>query len=219
MSNFPKNIWRSSKLTAFFIGLGWLFDRRGFLKIILEVLKEIEGRVIRGFVIRHKETEIQGKPVEWPETWYNEAEREVERCMVHSAKGEGIWEEIMRILGKFFKIFLYIDNTYRHRVQDCLSENKDLFGTLEVLLQREHGPINTWKYTKWILKVGLLTSPALKRITTRFFKNLNRDKIKMDKDDIYWSLTYKSYDFRGLSYEARRAEREKLSRQNKVVYL
>lgn len=212
-SNFIKHIWYSSKLLAFFFGLTWLFDRNGFLKILIHLLDNIDRKVVERLTYSEK---IKGR---WPDKWYNKCEKEIERCLVESSKGEKYWDLIFRLLGKFLKLFLYIDNTYRSRVQDALSEGKDIFGTLEVLIKREKGPVKTWIFMKYILKLALLTSPALKRTITKFFKGLDREKMKMDLDDWYFALPYKSYDFRGLPHEKRRAERDEMNKKYQVVYL
>lgn len=244
-AGFIKNAWDSSKLLFVFAGILWLIGRKGLLKLFdLYLWEMIDVRIMRNFVLMRDlipffesvgkkdvdwlkqavtAADQNHKVMYWPESWYNKCEAEIHRCLIESAKGEGIWESIFAKLARFFRLFLFTDNTYRSRTQDALSEGKDLYGTLDILFSRESGGTvrnkRTWQALKYMLRIALLTSPALKRIITKFFRDLDREKCKMDESDIYFSLGYRSYDFLGVPYEVRRAKRDEMSKQYNVVHL
>ena len=240
-SNFLVHILDNSKLLALSIGIAWLLNRNGFLKLFKTYLEEVvELRTIKNStnvrylipylesvgwggvaVMKRTVTEAtnKGKVIYWPEEWYNECETEIHRCLIESSKGEGIWEDIFKILASFFRLFLYIDNTYRSRAQDALSAGRDVFGTLEIILERERGQRKKYKVIKVALHILLFTSPTLKRIVTKFFKNLDRGKVRMDVNDWYFACTYQSYDFRGLPLKERRKFREQMNVEYQVVFM
>ena len=240
-AGFIKDTWKNCKLIFPLLGILWFINRKGLLNLFDQILWElIDVRILRNWVLmrdlipffeaaghenvaqlkRHiADLELQNKVMYWPESWYNKCEAEIHRCLIESAKGEGIWESIFARLARFFRLFLFLDNTYKSRSQDALSEGKDLYGTLDVFLRRENVSRNrnTFKFIKYILWFCLLTSPALKRIIAKFFKDLDREKVKMDEDDWYFAATYRSYNFRDLPYKERRAYREDMNKKHSVV--
>ena len=240
-AGFIKDTWKNCKLIFPILGILWLVNRNGLLKLLDQYLWEIiDVRIMRNFIgIRelipffeaagHENVawlkqavaaaEENHKVMYWPESWYNKCEAEIHRCLIESSKGEGIWESIFARLARFFRLFLFIDNTYKSRSQDALAEGKDIYGTLDIFLRRENVSRNrnTFKFLKYILWFALLTSPSLKRIITKFFKNLDREKVKMDEDDWYFASTYRSYNFRDLPYPERRKHREEMNKKFGVV--
>lgn len=216
-SQFPRSIFKHSKLLSVSLVLAWLFNRKGFLNILCDLTHAIDHKVVQHL------TYSQKMDAQWPQKWYNEVEKEIERCLLLASKGEGLWEKFFKLFTPWLKLFLYIDNTYKSRIQDSLYEAKDLLDCLRILYSREVKTQGSTGTTWWLYKQGfrvmLLTSPALRRIEKRFFKNVDKEKIKMDADDWYFALTYKSYNFRGLDYEVRKAERKRLNELNKIVFL
>lgn len=216
-SNFPKSIFKYSKIIPLALGLSWLFNRKGFLNILTDLIHAIDHKVVKHLTY----SEAMKGP--WPAKWYNNCEKEIERALLEASKGEGLWERLFTLFTPFFKLFLYVDNTYKSRVQDALYKSKNLLECLETLYEREvkteGNTGKTWKLYKLAFRVMLWTSPALRRIEKKFFKTLEKEKIKMDADDWYFALTYKSYNFRGIPYKERVAERERLNQENHVVYL
>ena len=207
-SGFPRDLWGSSKLLMVLLGLVWLLDRRGFLKLLIHIAHNINHKIVEPFA-------------QWPEKSYNETEREIERALLAAATGEGQWEELIKLITPFLKLFLFTDNTYKSRVQDGLSEGISIKETLDILIKREtrQGISKTWKFIKYALMFALLTSPALSRILKRFFAGLNREKIEMDEHDKFFAYLYKSYDFGGLPRPERKKEWERLVREHHVVFL
>jgi len=181
-------------------------------------LTQIFSKEILEILIRAEE-----RNEHWPDKWYNEMEKEVERCLLLASKGEGLWEKFFKMFSPWLKLFLYIDPTYKSRVQDSLYEAKDLLDCLKTLLEREvktYGSTGkTWWLYKLMFRIMLLTSPALKRIEKRFFDAIDKEKVKMDLDDLYFAWTYRSYNFLGLDYETRRKKREEMNKLHKVVLL
>lgn len=216
-SGFPKSIVKHSKLVTLALGLTWLFNRRGFLNILCDLMHAIDHKTVEHLTYSKK------LKSQWPDNWYNDMEKEIERCLLLASKGEGLWEKFFKMFARFIKIFLYIDNTYKSRVQDGLYGAGNIKQVLNTLYSREVKDQGSTGRTWWIYRIALsfmfITSPALRRIEKRFFENLDQEKVKMDLDDWYFACTYKSYNFRGLPLEVRREERKKLNAEYSVVML
>ena len=210
IAGLPKDIARFSKLSLFFIGFLWIFNRQGLLKIVREILAQIDYKVVS--IV---ET--------WPEKSYNAMEGEIYRALIESGRGEGVLEDITKLFARLIRLIFFNENTYKSRIQDAFGEADNFWQALDILRDREvkesGSTQKTWILTKLGLRFAALTSPQFKRIINKFFNELDRDKIKMDKDDWFYCLTYRSYNFKGWSYELRNAERKRLNKKYKVVFL
>lgn len=193
-------------------GLSFLFTRKRFLKFADFALSEIDQKV----------TQYYGHP----ETEYNEMPQEICRALTEAAIGEGIYEPIFAKLGRFVRLFFQEDNTYRFRIQDAFGGTNPEGGApeflkrLKVMQDRETGTgiPQKWRFIRVVLGLAIITSPALGRILERFVRILDTQKVKMDESDWYFSLTFRSYDFGGLSYDERSGLRQLADRQKGHVF-
>lgn len=108
-------------------------------------------------------------------------------------------------------VILENDMAYRYRFQDIVAElNKENFNKkpikelrrlLDIALTREHSnPAKIFRIARKY--VWLLRFKGLKQLK-EIVKDIDIDKIKLSKEDVYWTAIVPNYDYRGLSYEAR----------------
>jgi hypothetical protein len=142
-----------------------------------------------------------------------------------------------RVLSEFPKIrdlvciYVEYDSAYRWRFQDTLSNLnkgeflknpvKEITRLLDLLISRENevsedvGSIkNKWKMIKSFLKIAywylkIFDRKLLKKIC-QIVSNINLEEIKLSVEDIYWANKNQSYNSRGLSWEARQEEYNKV---------
>lgn len=214
-SEIPRDLIRLPFMT---VGLAftWLFHRRGFLRFLSNLMDAIELKVLRHYDIPEKE--------------HNAMPNELYRALVHASQNEGAWTGIITKGASFLRLFLESDNTYRFRIQDALPlavaptnrrNRKPAIIFLRILEDRETstGIGWKWRFIRTIVRLALLTSPALRRISDRFFRAIDRRVIKLDEADWYFALDFTSYNFGGISYEERHKLREQANKEKGVVAL
>jgi hypothetical protein len=200
------------------VGIGFLLSflifRKKTLDYILFILTTIENRVLEFHDI--------------PENEYNNTTKELKRA-INAVLGQlkwNLWTPIIKKATRFICLVLETDNAYRFRLQDAVSEayerkERNIFSVFRVLMERETraGINRKWKLLLPVVKVMLFLSPTLKEFEKRFFDELNAEKIKMDEDDWYFTLRYKSYNFKGLTDTERLFELKQLDFIKGHVYL
>lgn len=187
--------------------LFFIFRRKSFLKFVANFTRELNLRVTEHY--------------EPASNRYNTLEKEIERSLLVAIKGE-LWETFFKELIRFIKLILYIDNAYHFRVQDALGEGKRTAEeVLDILISREtpRGIAHKWRFLKVVFRGMCILSPALKRISGKFMRELDFNKIKMDEADWYFSLTWKSYNFKGWKWKNRMEEKERLDKLHHHVFL
>lgn len=134
---------------------------------------------------------------------------------------------LMRAI-RFIILFLECDTAYLFRIQDAFGMLKSrgieaFWEGLDILISREvgfEGGIGKkWKFIKLALKFGMWRYPEFKRFLDAFFNELDYEKIKMDDNDKYFSLTYLSYNFGGRTKDDRFAERARIDKERKHVFI
>lgn len=128
---------------------------------------------------------------------------------------------------RFFVLFLEVDTGYMFRVQDpfeCMTKRgiEGFWEWIDTIISREvaiEGVGHKWKFIKYALKFGMWRYPELKRFFDGFFNEIDYEKMKMDESTKYFSLTYKSYNFGGRPKEERFAERERIDKERKHVFI
>lgn len=235
----PREIIAKNWLFALAMVFSFLFQRKKLLRDIRWMLHEMNNRIrwyydipeiqqkikqgsTNYFAVEKKRLGDHYVEINFSEVFYNPFEREIARSARKAAERESkLWQELIDALVRFVCLFLYVDNTYRLRLQDGLAEGEDIYGTLDILAQRENTPAQSpkWRLIKLAIRILTILSPAVKRITSNFFKNLDLSKVKMDEDDWYWALGFRSYNCGGKSLEWRQAERKRLDELHHTVFL
>lgn len=204
-SELPRDIFRQSKITFFFLGLLWFLHRQGLLRIFINLFKAINHKVV-------------GVYANWQESYYNEFEKELADCMLIASRGEGIWEELFKQAASFIRLFLFADNTYKTRLQDAFTVSRSLHELINTLRIRELGITRTWKFLDYLFRIMEFTSPAFRRIMKRYFKIFDYKKIEPDEADRFFSALYKSYNFGGLPYWIRKARWEETVKKYNIRF-
>lgn len=142
-------------------------------------------------------------------------------------------KELRRVLtGKIEQPFvdaitlvIEFDAAYRYRFQDVFSElNQSSLGTLyhtrkevkrllEIAHTRELGQDETpvrWNNLKKMLGMILLV-PSICEKVMYILRDINLNEIRFTDEDIYWTNQFGVYNYRGLSWDARKEE-------NKIKY-
>jgi hypothetical protein len=140
--------------------------------------------------------------------------------------------EVWRIFPKslwrerdIFCFFMEADFAYRYRLQDIISEfNKEAFKKnplkeitrlMDLMVQREPeepeagmGMKRKWNGIKKLLPLAFwylrIFHNKLYKELIKAGEEINLEEIKPTKEDLYWMNKQESYNFRGLSYEARK---------------
>ncbi len=195
--------------------LSYLFARQRLVDAIYWMFYLVEDRVLRWYDI--------------PESEYNAFPSEIKRATkeVLGSPDKNTLEGAILKMMNFIAFVLQIDNGYRFRFQDALEEaylrgQLDIFGVLDVLIEREvpnEGIGRKWKMLKIALKFIFLTNWKLRRITDAIFKEIRIGMVRPDNADRYFSLLFKSYDFRGKDFEFRSDIKSRLDRENGHVFL
>jgi len=142
---------------------------------------------------------------------------------------EEYWSEPVRELRRVLKVdptikdaisgILQHDMAYCYRFQDVLGElNKDNFNKdpakeikrlIYLYYDREQGGSviagDVRKYVKFLMPM-LWIMP--KRKMKEFVNEIDLDKIKLSKEDIYWTNLVPNYNYRGIPFEQRKKEYE-----------
>lgn len=211
LSYVPREFLRNKPIALALLFM-YLFQRKRLLKAIDFLFGQIEWKVMRWYDI--------------PETHYNSATREIKRC-VALATEDNLWGNLVRKITNFLCLVLETDNAYRLRLQDAFPAAHLLYGSaytvfnvLDVLTSREtaQGIGHKWRFNKLLLRIALLFSPTLSKIIQRTLINLDIEKLKMDENDWYFCLKFKSYNFKGMNEEARLNFRDNLDKHYGTIY-
>ena len=115
--------------------------------------------------------------------------------------------------GKVIGTILEYDNAYYWRMEDIFSETskelliknprKELKRLLEIYKSREKGGIEfkaeaIVKALNWIFWI-----PGVKKAFRKAIQSVDIEKMKMTKDDSYFTMIYEGYDFQGKNIEDR----------------
>ena len=118
-----------------------------------------------------------------------------------------------RDFGKVIGTILEYDNAYYWRMEDIFSETskelliknprKELKRLLEIYKSREKGGIEfkaeaIVKALNWIFWI-----PGVKKAFRKAIQSVDIEKMKMTKDDSYFTMIYEGYDFQGKNIEER----------------
>jgi hypothetical protein len=135
---------------------------------------------------------------------------------------ENIYSDFVYCVG----MFLQFSTTYRFLVQDILGDlNKDSFikspltETLRlkrIFIFRLKDESKQMKLLWWAIFFGVMFN---KKIAIDFIKNLDLEKVKLDKSDWYYGLRRKIYDFGGKSLYSRLVEAEQIDREQGNIIL
>lgn len=196
----------SNKLLLISPILFWLLQKRKFYGMIDEYSHIIHSKTIGLF--------------KFPEKRYNVFATELRRVNKEVFKNET--HRIAKPLERIFEVIIFLlefDTAYRLPAQDVLSlarkgdpikEFKRLSDILEERFQEE-GLKQKSRDLKRL--VPILRIPMFKRMLKKFFDELDTEKIKMDEADWYYCLRRKLYNFRGISFEERLKEAEKIDKE------
>jgi len=125
-----------------------------------------------------------------------------------------------------FVSFLENDNAY-NRVWDCLGEGsklgvaeprKEVRRIFDRWLSREHSIDKKVRMIRSAVSFLLWVSPAARKRTSRFFEEMDFEKIRLDDDDMYFNLR-REYDYRGISKEERYALAERIDKEKGHIIL
>ena len=149
-------------------------------------------------------------------------------------------KEIRRVLLKYIDQYITdaialvveYDSAYRYRMQDVIVNlNKDnlrgfkIIGEMgrlfDILISREpmdydqtgqkvSEMVKKFTRIKILLQIGMTISIQFRKLIRNILQDLDIDKVKMTKEDLYWTRQIGSYNYEGLS----KAEREQLNIQN-----
>ncbi len=195
-----------------FLALGMLFTALFTKKRFIGMLDKMMHRV----EFNHLNV------IEIPEKDYHKAAREIRRAAesVLKAKDWGYFTPLFKKVIRYIVFFLEADRVYMLRIQDAFADH-GLWSGLETLISREteYGIGYKWKWILRAFKLILWRYPEVKEFLYLFFDELNRDRIRMDDGDKYYSLSYTSYNFGGRSFEDRMAERERIDKERNHVYI
>jgi hypothetical protein len=206
----------------------------------LSVLKRIAMESIR-IISNHPVRTIVGK--KWRNDLLNsfisiyKADLErylMERQLLPIGKFNLFVRELIRVgriyfrkeLVDFFSVFIQFDKAYWYRLQDILMEiPEECFGlrfitirevnNLFKILKRREKESLVWKYelARYSIVGLMILSRKFRHLIQDFIGELDRDKIKPDKADIYFTLNRRGYDFRGISFENRFKEWERINKK------
>lgn len=211
LSKTPFAFLRNLPITLAFLFM-YLFRRTRLLVAFSFLMHEIDERVMKWYDI--------------PENHYNEFTKEIKRAVKQSL-GDNLWSKLIWQITRFVCLAFEIDNAYRLRLQDAITEaykrkgkQMTIFNILEVLVEREHGMtaegnnmVKKWRRFKFSLLVMLWLSPTLSGIIKNILTNLNVEKVRMDESDWYYCLQFKSYNFASKSFDERIREKGRLDRE------
>lgn len=139
---------------------------------------------------------------------YCDAVREVYRAMSVGFPQETQAEAEMRhMVRDLLCMILENDNAYRFRFQDIIAEldkdaltrnpSKELVRLLSLMQTREKGQDvrDTWTLLKTFLPMYLLVNPQVRRAIVRMLCELDLEKIKLAKEDIFYCKPRTDYQF------------------------
>lgn len=139
-------------------------------------------------------------------------------------KRGGNLADLVLNFAEFVYQFLENDCSYRFPAQDILpllnkenlqrSSKKELSRLLDILIDRtiEKTHKRKWIYFKKMVLI-LMYLPELRQITKDFLLTLDLEKVKMDKDDWYFSLGKIYYNYEDKSLEERLKEKEQIDKE------
>lgn len=111
------------------------------------------------------------------------------------------------------------DFAYYWRVQDLLSNykkndniRKELGRLFDLAIERENQIKEKFIILKRFAMLVLLL-PPIKKLATKYFNELDIDKIQPDEEDLYWAGRRQGYDFGGVSYKIRMEESLKIDKE------
>ena len=136
-------------------------------------------------------------------------------------------KEIRRVLKGFISdrlidaisLVIEYDSAYRYRLQDTIIElDKELFNNnqfkeidrmFNILIDRDYDEMQKkWDGIRKLIKTILIINPKIKKVIAKIIKDLDINKVKMSKEDIYWTNQFPTYKYQGLSLEERLKQNE-----------
>lgn len=211
LSEIPMKFLKNPPL-ALGVAFLYLFQRKKLLRAVDFMMGQIEWRVMRWYNI--------------PDENYNPTTREIKRA-VSLAVVDNLWGNLVSKVVNFICLVLETDNAYRLRLQDAYhaahirwSGEITVLRILDILKEREtkYGIGFKWSFYRWVILSALAVSPELRRIIRETIKEIDPNKIKMDEADWYFSLRFKSYNFRGLDCDLRGNERIRIDTHKHHIY-
>lgn len=211
LSSIPRELAKHPFIALGFI-LTFLFRRKRFYQLLGFLVNEIEHRVLKHYDL--------------PPDEYNQATRELLRAVKASTNNPQI------ITGaRFICLFLELDASYRFRVQDVI-EGKgkekpigEFFRMLRLLEERETKSSPTgipisykWRFLRFALRVALWDR-NFKDFLSKLIAEIDAEKVKMDENDWYFCLLFKSYNFRGIDFACREQMRKYMDKEKEHIFV
>ena len=142
----------------------------------------------------------------------------------------------IKCLTDILLFILHVDDSYRYRGQDILSElDQDYvrdFGhpmviweevgrLIDLLISRETADRQTSRWTayKKVIRLLLYVSDSTKEWIRDILLGLNLDKVKMDENDLFFSLLKQGYNVKGMSLKERIDLRNKMNKESGRVQI
>lgn len=193
--------------------------KRLFILLVASLARQnIIGKVITALAVMFNTDAIidwfemifQTYPIRLKEQYYLPAVKEIRRVMLPRMRKNYV-DAITAIIEN--------DNAYRHRLQDILPlldktqlkgykrTTREIRRLISILIERDvkqQGQIT--KYQSLYKITFLLIIPKIRKIVIDILMDLDLDKLKMSKEDIYFTNRYMVYKCRGLDRETRQQE-------------
>lgn len=126
-------------------------------------------------------------------------------------------------LTRFSALFIEHDNAYRFPLQDAFeiiekeeiekSVVKEINRVFEVVISRsDHIKMKMTSLRRMVL-LALIVSPWLRNFVKDVIRELDFEKLKLDRSDWYFCLNRKGYQYRGIPYEKRLEIRKKIDKE------
>lgn len=239
ISALPREIFARSWTMLLALGWTFLFQRRKFIHLLHVYFSAIYANEVAKVGI--PEIRYNRVPKELKRAVYAVLNREfkpvkdengVELGILHRDFSISSDKEILELVAKvteFICLFLELDSAYRFRIQDALGELdknnlkksvvKELDRVAGIMLQRENGIKPKIVHAKRLLKLFLILSPKMRRLTRDFLLELDLEKVSLDEADWYFCLRRNNYNFGGLPVEERVKEKERIDKEKGHVAL
>lgn len=221
---FPQAIYACNMSKRYLVGFINLFGKNKFVLLAGMLKKSFLNDLLKTY---NDAADMNLAPfyynTEYPR-YYSKACKEIKNFVEVFLKEIGVDEEIGNHFAKIFITLIDNDNAYRYRIQDVAEVYhfislvrddfiKNLDFTLKEYLLRESphtGGINQAMHDKATSLVKIIKLawhiPRFRKAVVNALKAVNWSNLIMDEADIYFTELWLDYDFRGESFETRKAK-------------